>query len=131
MLTASVHYRRAPADRMREIHQLTNLAVTGSGGLFQMTPGLQVFEIRPRVNWHKGKAVVWIKEAWAKRNALTVYVGDDVTDEDAFLALPEGITVSVGSARQTSASYYLEEQGALQSFLGWLTESTPLATVTK
>src|SRR5260370_7297947 len=50
VLTASVHYRRAPADKLREIHQLTNLAVTGSGGLFQMTPGLHVFEIRPRGN---------------------------------------------------------------------------------
>src|SRR6267154_4791815 len=111
VLTASVHYRRAPADRMREIHQLTNLAVSACGGLFQLTPGLQVFEIRPRVSWHKGKAVDWIKEAWAKGHALSVYVGDDATDEDAFLALPEGITVSVGSARQTSARYYLEDQG--------------------
>jgi trehalose-phosphatase len=131
VLTASVHYRRAPADKMREIYQLTNMAVTASGGLFQMTAGLQVFEIRPRVSWHKGKAVGWIKEAWAKRDALSVYVGDDATDEDAFLALPEGITVSVGSARQTSARYYLEDQGALQAFLGWLIESTPLAAVTK
>ncbi len=131
VLTASVHYRRAPADKLREIHQVTNLAVTGSGGLFQMTPGLQVYEIRPRVSWHKGKAVGWIKEALSKGDALSVYVGDDATDEDAFLALPEGITVSVGSARRTSARYYLEDQGALQAFLGWLIESTPLATVTK
>jgi len=128
-LSASVHYRRAPADRLREIHQLTNSAVSGSGGLFQMSPGLQVYEIRPRVSWHKGKAVGWIREAWAKRNALAMYVGDDATDEDAFLALPEGITVSVGSARQTSARYYLEDQGSLQAFLGWLIESTPLATL--
>jgi trehalose 6-phosphate phosphatase len=125
VLSASVHYRRAPADKMREIHQLTNSVVSSSGGQFQMTSGLQVFEIRPRVSWNKGKAVLWIKEAWAKRDALPVYVGDDATDEDAFLALPEGITVSVGSARKTSARYYLEDQGALQSFLGWLIESTP------
>jgi len=125
VLSASVHYRRASPDKLREIHQLTNSLVTASGGLFQMTPGLQVFEIRPRVSWNKGKAVGWIREAWAKRDALALYVGDDVTDEDAFLALPEGITVSVGSARQTSARYYLEDQGSLQQFLGWLIESTP------
>jgi trehalose-phosphatase len=123
VLSASVHYRRAPTGRLREIHQAINGVVSGSGGLFQMSPGLLVYEIRPRVSWHKGKAVGWIKEAWAKRDALAVYVGDDVTDEDAFLALPEGITVSVGSARQTSARYYLEDQGSLQRFLGWLIES--------
>jgi trehalose 6-phosphate phosphatase len=131
VLTVSVHYRRAPADKLREVHQVTNLAVTRSGGLFQMTPGLRVFEIRPRVNWHKGKAVGWIKEALAKREPLSLYVGDDATDEDAFLALPEGLTISVGNARQTSARYYLEDQGTLQAFLGWLIESTPLATVAK
>ncbi len=123
-LSASVHYRRAPAGGLREIHQLTNAAVSASGGLFQMSPGLQVYEIRPRVRWHKGEAVNWIRAAWAKRNALAMYVGDDVTDEDAFLALPEGITVSVGSARQTSARYYLEDQGSLQAFLGWLIETS-------
>jgi trehalose 6-phosphate phosphatase len=123
VLSVSVHYRRASADKLREIHQLTNSLVSSSGGLFQMSPGLQVYEIRPRVSWHKGRAVSWIREALAKRNALAVYVGDDVTDEDAFLALPDGITVSVGSAQQTLARYYLEDQGSLQQFLGWLIES--------
>jgi trehalose-6-phosphatase len=75
--------------------------------------------------------VGWIKEALAKREPLSLYVGDDATDEDAFLALPEGLTISVGNARQTSARYYLEDQGTLQAFLGWLLESTPLATVAK
>src|SRR5258708_34432138 len=54
VLTASVHYRRAPADKLREIHQLTNLAGPGSGGLFQIPSGLEAFEVRPPVNWHKG-----------------------------------------------------------------------------
>ena len=130
-LSASVHYRRAPADKLREIYQVINSVVSGSRGLFQMSPGLQVYEIRPRVTWHKGKAVSWIRETWAKRDALAMYVGDDVTDEDAFLALPEGITISVGSARQTSARYYLEDQSSLQAFLGWLIESRALAAATK
>jgi trehalose 6-phosphate phosphatase len=125
VLSASVHYRRAPAAKLREIHQAINAVVSSSGGLFQMSPGLQVYEIRPRVSWHKGKAVTWIKEAWAKRDALAMYVGDDVTDEDAFLALPDGITVSVGSASHTSARYYLEDQGSLQQFLAWLIGLSP------
>jgi trehalose 6-phosphate phosphatase len=130
-LSASVHYRLAPTGKLREIYKIANSAVNSSAGLFQMSPGSQVYEIRPRVRWNKGKAVSWIREAWAKRNALAMYVGDDVTDEDAFLALSEGITISVGSARQTSARYYLQDQGSLQAFLGWLIESKALATVTK
>src|SRR5260370_13603310 len=97
VLTASVHYRRAPADKLREIHQVTNLAVTGSGGLFQMTPGLQVYEIRPRVSRPTGQAAGWIKEALSKRGALSGYVGDDATDQDAFLPFPYGITESASS----------------------------------
>jgi trehalose 6-phosphate phosphatase len=51
-----------------------------------------------------------------------VYVGDDVTDEDAFSALPGGITVKVGRAARTAAKYRLECQNAVPEFLRWLAE---------
>ena len=51
--------------------------------------GKKVFELRPASEWHKGKAVVWLLEALglAGSDALPVYLGDDVTDEDAFGAV--------------------------------------------
>jgi trehalose 6-phosphate phosphatase len=119
-LTASVHFRQASKNDLEEIRRLVDLLVGSRGDLFHVTNGLMVFEIRPRVNWNKGIAVQWILTASERPDALPVYVGDDVTDEDAFSALPEGITVKVGRAAGTSAKYYLEYQDETPEFLSWL-----------
>ena len=120
VLTASIHFRGAPKSRLEEIHKIVQDAMMPIVQLFQVTQGLQVFEIRPRVNWHKGLAVRWISEALGRRDALPIYLGDDVSDEDAFAALKEGITVSVGRASGTCAQYHLEDQESVQEFLRWL-----------
>lgn len=49
--------------------------------------GLQVLEIRPVIDWNKGKAVEFLLESLGLSNrddVLPIYVGDDKTDEDAF-----------------------------------------------
>jgi len=92
------------------------------GNPFHVTEGRKVLEIRPSVDWDKGMAVRWIQQASAHPNALPIYIGDDSTDEDAFLALPQGITVSVGKCRETSAQYFLERQELVPEFLLWLSE---------
>jgi trehalose-phosphatase len=125
VLTASIHFRRASPNRLPEIHKIVQVALNPVVHLFQVTQGWEVFEIRPRVNWHKGLAVRWIREALGRRSALPLYIGDDLTDEDAFRALPEGITVSVGRSKGTCAQYHLELQESVQEFLQWLAESLP------
>ena len=121
-LTASVHFRNAaPYDRP-DIRRIVDDAVASRADLFHVTNGLMVFEIRPQVNWNKGTAARWILTASGEPNALPVYVGDDVTDEDAFSSLPEGITVKVGTSAGTSAKYCLEYQDEVAEFLCWLTE---------
>ncbi len=119
-LSASVHFRRAPAGRLPEIRQAVQDAVIFDAIPFHVTEGRKVLEIRPRVGWDKGMAVRWIQQASPHPHALAIYIGDDSTDEDAFLALPQGITVSVGPARETSAQYFLERQELVPQFLLWL-----------
>jgi trehalose 6-phosphate phosphatase len=121
VLSASVHFRKAPPDREEEIGERVQTAVGSLGNLFEVTMGLKVFEIRPKVNWNKGMAVRWIKQATTP-DALPIYIGDDTTDEDAFAALPEGITISAGRAEKTSARYSLAGPDAVQRFLVWLGE---------
>jgi trehalose 6-phosphate phosphatase len=120
ILSASVHYRRAAAATLPDIRQAVDDAVVFDDNPFHITEGRKVLEIRPRVGWDKGMAVRWIQQASGHPNALPVYIGDDTTDEDAFLALPDGITVSVGKGRETSAQYFLENQEAVPEFLLWL-----------
>lgn len=120
VLSASVHFRRAPAGRLPEIRQAVQDAVIFDASPFHLTEGRKVLEIRPRVDWDKGMAVRWIQQASANPGALPIYIGDDSTDEDAFLALPQGITASVGKTRETSAQYSLERQELVPEFLLWL-----------
>lgn len=120
VLSASVHYRRAPAGSFPRIRETVDGVVGSNGRPFEVTLGRKVLEIRPRVDWNKGMAVRWIRESLGKPDALSLYVGDDLTDEDAFSALPRGITISIGRDHPTSAHYYIERQESVQRFLDWL-----------
>jgi trehalose 6-phosphate phosphatase len=130
ILTASVHFRRAPANCREAIRRTVEAAVDSTGKLFCVTPGLEVLEIKPRVNWNKGSAVRWIEEKLDRGTSLTVFVGDDITDEDAFAALPDGITVRVGPHGKTSARYHLETQESVPELLLWFADATAFSLET-
>ncbi len=81
---------------------------------------------RPRVSaeraWDKGEATRWIVrdvEARFGKPAWVVFVGDDVTDEDAFAAIERGVGVLVGS-RETAAHYQLDSTREVTALLAWL-----------
>jgi trehalose 6-phosphate phosphatase len=83
--------------------------------------GKKVFELQPRLDWHKGKAVLWLLQALELDGpeVLPLYIGDDLTDEDAFRTLADrgvGIVVEDGS-RPTAASYVLKHPEEVRSFL--------------
>jgi trehalose 6-phosphate phosphatase len=52
--------------------------------------GKKVFEFLPDLDWDKGKAVLRLREILAPTQGASVplFLGDDVTDEDAFKVLP-------------------------------------------
>ena len=86
-------------------------------------PGRRVWEIRPRVSWHKGSAVNWVASHLEDPDhRLVFFIGDDRTDEDAFASLPEGVTIKVGRAASTQARYQLADPAAVELFLAWLLE---------
>lgn len=85
--------------------------------------GKKVLEVRPPVNWHKGKAVLWLLRKFRaqSKNIVAVYIGDDKTDEEAFNVLKAGaLTVFVGSTHRTQARYYLKNTAEVNVFLGYL-----------
>ncbi|WOL10550.1 hypothetical protein Cni_G19308 [Canna indica] len=56
---------------------------------FRVIHGRKVLEIRPMINWNKGKAVKFLLESLGLRNCddvLSIFIGDDKIDEDAFKA---------------------------------------------
>ena len=119
-LTASVHYRLAADVDVAMILSAVHAAVARHGGFFRVNPGRRVLEIVPRTDWHKGAAVRWINGHLAETPVLTIYLGDDTSDEDAFSVLPDSITIKVGPAGATCARYRLPDPTAVHDFLRWL-----------
>ncbi|MEW6118428.1 MAG: trehalose-phosphatase [Nitrospirota bacterium] len=79
--------------------------------------GKKVLELLPDIMWDKGSAVLWILRRLEDVH-LPVYVGDDVTDENAFRAIGnKGITIRVGTSKKTCAQYYLKTSREVQRLL--------------
>ncbi|HET7666214.1 MAG TPA: trehalose-phosphatase, partial [Mycobacterium sp.] len=125
----AVHYRKASAEHVGEIiaatHRqghLCNLRVTG---------GRKVVELRPDIDWDKGAALAWIKDQIDESGRiLPIYIGDDLTDEDAFAATQfNGLGIAVrhdeDRNRPTAAQYTLRSPTEVREFLrrggNWLT----------
>lgn len=108
----SVHYRLVSEANLPTVEQAVNEAVATHDKL-RLHHGKKVFEIRPNIDWHKGKAVLWVLEALKLGDdVLPIYVGDDTTDEDAFRALAEhnrGMGVLVADEPRASAAQFRVE----------------------
>jgi trehalose 6-phosphate phosphatase len=120
-LTLSVHSRLVAPELSDELRRIVHAALEYTSHPFLLTVGDHVYEIRPRVDWDKGSAVRWIRERMGVPDALSIYIGDDRTDEDAFAALAEGITIKVGEPTETAAGYHLPSPAEVERFLKWLT----------
>ncbi len=129
-LTLSVHYRRVdPAEKILVRNGLNEVVRPyQEKGQVRVTQGKEVFEVRPPVRWNKGTMVRWLlarREAMTGAEVLPVYVGDDVTDEDAFEALGRrGITVAVGAAGPlTEAAYAVKSPADVKQFLALIVKA--------
>lgn len=120
----AVHFREVRPQHAGRLELIVDAVLRGCPDL-RKGLGKKVFELRPASEWHKGKAVVWLLEALglAGSDALPVYLGDDVTDEDAFGAVAgRGLGVLVAEEpRVTAAGYRLKDTAEVQIFLHKLT----------
>ncbi len=107
--SVAVHYRLvAPAKVPRLQGQVR--AVAAEYPELRQAPGKMVFELRPDIDWDKGAALQWLLEELGQADARPIYIGDDITDEDAFVVVKDrGVGILVGSApRKTMAQYSLQ-----------------------
>lgn len=100
-VSLTVHVRAVEAARRAEV--LRTAAVVSrpwiDSGALKTLDASEAIELLPNIAWTKGDAVRWIVddvEAQGLRKAWCIFFGDDVTDEDAFRAVREGLTVVVG-----------------------------------
>jgi len=119
-LTLSIHYRLVTPAQVSDVYRIVEAARACCTNRYAVTHGVKVLEIRPTTDWNKGKAVSWIREKFGKKEVLVIYLGDDQTDEDAFRAEHEGITIKVGDPANTCARYYVDSPAEVLTFLRWL-----------
>lgn len=122
---ASVHFRLADEADVPRIEKAVDEAVAAHPGL-RKAHGKMLFELRPDLDWDKGRAVLWLIDTLDldRPDVLPFYIGDDVTDEDAFRAVADrGIGILVAEEpRETAARYWLRNPEEARVLLERLAE---------
>lgn len=117
-ITLSIHVRKLEADKKPLFKKILYRIVVPYVRSKEvcLREGKEVYELRPPVAWDKGKAVLWLLQEY-RRSAVPIYIGDDHTDEDAFVALKDiAITIHVGYG-QTAAQYSLKDTAQVKTLL--------------
>jgi trehalose-phosphatase len=119
----ATHFRQVDDLRVPDVEEAVDRVVGAHEGLCK-TGGKRIFELRPDVAWDKGRALwsLFERAGLARGEVLAVFIGDDATDEDAFVALGgDGIGIVVADeVRPTNADYRLSTSDDVRTFLSEL-----------
>ncbi|HKH49459.1 MAG TPA: trehalose-phosphatase [Thermoanaerobaculia bacterium] len=119
--SVAVHFRLVDAADLPRIEEAVD-AVQAELQDLRKVSGKKIFELRPALDWDKGHALLWLLDALHGEDGAAVvplYLGDDVTDEDAFRAIRDrGIGILVAEEpRETAAGYSLRDPDEVRVFL--------------
>ncbi len=119
-LSLSVHYRLTPPDTVPVVADAVQQVGERYPSL-RRSSGKFVFEFRPGDVWDKGWAMNWLIErlGYNHSDICPICLGDDLTDEDTFLAARDwGISIAVGPRiGPTWAAYRLRDVDDAADFL--------------
>ncbi len=116
--STAVHFRGTADEDIAKVSKLVEDLQAQHPGL-RVLQGKKVSEFQPRIDWDKGRAVLLLAERLNVPVTGVLYIGDDVTDEDAFRAIAgKGIGILVNETdRETAAQYRLDDPRAVRLFL--------------
>jgi trehalose 6-phosphate phosphatase len=129
--SVAVHYRLVDPDQHDRIASTVATMLAEQPDRLKVTPGKMVYELQPKIDWNKGRAVLYLLGALGldSDDVVPLYLGDDVTDEDAFRALAggRGIGIIVGHAddpevadRSTAADFVVFSPVEVEQLLSTL-----------
>ncbi len=124
-LAVTVHYRNVSADNVGRV--IATVRKFGRSAGLRTNLGRKVIELRPNIAWNKGTTLDWLLEHIESRNGgpnamLPIYIGDDLTDEDAFDAVQfDGVGIVVrhheDGDRPSAALFSLGSPAAVCGFI--------------
>ena len=117
----AVHYRQVSDHQVSKVKKIVYDIISQYPEI-KSGKGKKVIELKPNLNWHKGKSLRILLDRMVKRtakNPFIFYIGDDITDEDAFFEiLDDGIGILVGDhGQKTFAGYHLKNVDEVRTFL--------------
>jgi trehalose-phosphatase len=130
-LSLSIHYRLVKESDVQQVvemfRQITSPEI--ENGKIRIGSGKKVLEVKPPVDWHKGKAaetiIKQIEHITGSTVKIVVYLGDDSTDEDAFKTVRRrhGWSIFIGPDDSSSeAEYSLKSVQEVETFFARLLE---------
>jgi trehalose-phosphatase len=123
----AVHDRQVSDATVRERIAATVREVGDAHDELRVTGGKRIHELRPAIDWDKGRAIDALLVELDATDRVPVYLGDDLTDEDGFRAVVAhgGIGVVVRGEddhRDTLAAAVLDTPDDARRFLEELRE---------
>jgi trehalose 6-phosphate phosphatase len=125
----SVHLLAVPKTRQQGARRAVRSIARPVRRTLRIIENIRDMEIVPRLIRDKGAAVREFLRKPQNRQALPLYLGDDLSDESGFAAIPTGVSIRVGSSRPTKAAYSVcdpnEVAVVLRKLDDILAETTP------
>lgn len=116
----SVHYRKVDPNDVPMVEERFN-NIAASLPKLRKGSGKKIFELLPNVEWNKGAALLLLLKTLKveENGALPIFIGDDLTDEDAFKVIRgKGVGIFVGEVdRNTFAQCCLRNPTEVKLFL--------------
>jgi trehalose 6-phosphate phosphatase len=115
-MSFAVHYREASAPIARAAKTCLLDVVEPLHETLRVLDGAMVWEVLPNEIRGKGGAVLDLLSELPP-GTPAIYIGDDGTDETAFCALGDQITIRVGKPQGSAAKYYVRDPREVIRFL--------------
>jgi trehalose 6-phosphate phosphatase len=118
----ALHCLRGP-EQLSELHEAASELLRDLPG-YELQPGRRVLEFKP-ANMDKGRAVEELLRHGTFVGRTPAYLGDDLTDEHAFVVInqQDGISVRVGTREPTLAHFSLSDPTATSIWLNRVLET--------
>ena len=118
-MSYAVHYRSlSPNQVVSFVNEAREIIAENHRDGVSAINDLYTFDIMPNISRTKGHCAREMFRALRKHNAaIPVYIGDGLTDENAFRMLHGGITIRVGKMPSSAARYYFKSRIDVDKFL--------------